>query len=186
MSKYVLVADITQLPGSLTIGDDPASDTLGVNALLTTDLVPDGDLTRKLGSPSAQWKVYGTVTDGVVETHSGRFQHTVSGGGGAGDAIDVFDYVAADFVGGTMKVHLAEQGTNNSGIAEYLFLNNTDAGGTGGSIEITDRRNLNTQTIDNNQDAAVVGADVHLYIQHTLNSNGTILDGVYSVELLRK
>ena len=129
MSKYVLVADIAQLPGSLVIGDDPATDTLTVNALLTTDLVPDGDGTRSLGSPSAQWKVHGTVIDGITENFSQAFEHTLSG---SNEYFTVWTYIAADYVGGTMKVYVKKKDSNNYGIAEYLFLNSTTIGGLRG------------------------------------------------------
>ncbi len=133
MSKYVLVTDIAQLPGSLTIGDDPASDTLTVNALLASDVVPDGTGTRILGNPGARWDMFGNRL--YVEDLRGPASHdvantivgyTLTGIGPTPDTIEVFTFDGLLYRGGTMTVYVednAAAGAKTVGTAEYTFIN---------------------------------------------------------------
>jgi hypothetical protein len=42
--------------GNIVIGNNPLEDTLTINARIESDLIPDTDNTRDLGSPSKQWR----------------------------------------------------------------------------------------------------------------------------------
>ncbi len=175
--------DHLDIPGSVTIGNDSATDTLEVLAGISSDLIPDGNGTRNLGSPTAQWNIHGSVTNGVTETFSVEFPHTL---GAAGEYITVWTYIAADYVGGTLKVYIRD-GTN-SGIAEYLFLNNTTVGLGGASITHIKRHNLNTQTIATNQSASVVSGPpdfVQLEVQSGSGDADDVLDVKVSIELIK-
>lgn len=178
--------DHLDVPGSMTIGNDAATDTLEVVAAVSSDLIPDGNGTRSLGSPTAQWNIHGSVTDGVTETQSVAFTHTL---GAAGEYITVWTYPAADYVGGHLKVYIRDG--SNSGIAEYLFLNNTTVGVGGASITHIKRHNLNNQTIDSNQRAEVVAGGgspdfVRLEVQSGTGGSGTDLDIMVTIELVKE
>ncbi len=120
--------DHLDIPGSVTIGNDSATDTLEVLAGITSDLVPDGNLTRNLGSEGTgtpgterRWQ---NVHQNATVFSCGRmfceeFTHTTTIT--AVNDIQVLVYTASDFVGGRITVHMKEQGTSNSEIAEYVF-----------------------------------------------------------------
>ena len=120
--------DHLDIPGSVTIGNDGATDTLEVLAGITTDLIPDANLTRNLGSEGTgtpgterRWQ---NVHQNAAVFSCGRmfceqFTHTTTLT--LVNNIQVLVYTASDFVGGRITVHMKAQGSSNSEIAEYVF-----------------------------------------------------------------
>lgn len=120
--------DHLDVPGSLTVGNDRATDTMEVVASVSSDLVPDANLSRNLGfggtgtpGTERQWQ---EVHQNAAVFTCGRmfcnqFTHTTSTA--VQEDIEVVVYNASDFVAGRVTVWLRAQGTSNSGIREYVF-----------------------------------------------------------------
>jgi len=120
--------DHLDVPGSMTIGNDEATDTLEVTASIASDLTPDVNLTRNLGhsgdgtpGTERQWaevhQLASVYSCGRVFCE--QFTHTTSTA--VQENIEVLVYTASDFVGGRITVHMKAQGTSNSEIGEYVF-----------------------------------------------------------------
>lgn len=54
-------ADTVTVVGSTVVGQD-ANETVAVNAKVNTDIIPDSDASRNLGSPSARWILHASAT----------------------------------------------------------------------------------------------------------------------------
>ena len=123
--------DHLDVPGSMTIGNDGATDTLEVVAGIASDLIPDANLTRNLGhggdgnpGTERQWaevhQLASVYSCGRVFCE--QFEHTTSTA--VQENIEVLVYTASDFVGGRITVHMKAQGSTNTGIREYVFATN--------------------------------------------------------------
>jgi hypothetical protein len=117
------------------------------------------------------------------------FEHTLSGT--SKESIQVYTYPCGDWLGGTMIVYAKVLSTGDSGVAEYLFVNNVTTGGDpgdGASIEMTDRRHLGSgiQPISNVAEANLNGSQVELIIKNEASqfSSGDVIKGVALITLI--
>jgi hypothetical protein len=70
-STQTLTVNNLNIPNNTTIGSSNA-DTVGFNADVETNFIPDGDDARQIGEPSNRWKVYG-VNSSISGSFSGSF-----------------------------------------------------------------------------------------------------------------
>ena len=122
-----------ELPGSVQIGNDPAEDTLEVVALVASDIVPDGNGTRNLGTLSPVRSAWAMVLANQIEheytfTTSELFQHGPTTG--LVETIEVYRYDADLYVGGEMTVWMTEDDLSPSGtsVKKYVFVNDATQG----------------------------------------------------------